>query len=77
MQVSAEGGDPQPLTRLDPEIGERDHRWPQFLPGGGSVLYSSRSVEIVEMGSDMIFPVCRIARRLSQGVGEAASPSAA
>jgi len=39
MTVSAAGGEPQELTTL--EEGELSHRWPQFLPGGRQVLYTS------------------------------------
>ncbi len=39
--ISAAGGDPQPLTELDEEAGEQSHRWPQWLPGGKAVLFSS------------------------------------
>ncbi len=37
-QVSAEGGIPQSLTRL--ETGEASHAWPDFLPGGKGVLFT-------------------------------------
>ena len=30
--VSADGGAPQPLTQVDPEAGETNHRWAQLLP---------------------------------------------
>ena len=37
-QVSAAGGTPQPLTRL--ETGEGRHSWPDLLPGGKVVLFT-------------------------------------
>ncbi len=37
--VSANGGEPEPLTEL--AEGEVTHRWPQFLPGGTAVLFTS------------------------------------
>ena len=37
--VSAVEGEPEPLTELSE--GERSHRWPQFLPGGRAVLFTS------------------------------------
>ena len=40
-RVSSAGGAPQPLTTLD--AGELTQRWPQILPGGKAVLYSSLS----------------------------------
>jgi serine/threonine-protein kinase len=41
VRVSAEGGDPEVLTKLDEEAGEVSHRWPQVLPGGKAVLYTA------------------------------------
>jgi serine/threonine-protein kinase len=40
VQVSASGGDQTVLTRPDPSKGERDHLWPEPLPGGRSVLFT-------------------------------------
>jgi len=40
-RVPANGGDPEVLTTLDYEAGETQHRWPQILPDGRSVLVSS------------------------------------
>jgi serine/threonine protein kinase len=39
LRVPANGGTPEPLTRLGP--GEFTHRWPQFLPGGKALLFTS------------------------------------
>jgi len=39
FRVAAAGGEPQPLTELSD--GEASHRWPQVLPGGKAVLFSS------------------------------------
>ena len=41
MRVRAARGPIEPLTQLDPP--EITHRWPQFLPGGRAVLFSSHS----------------------------------
>jgi eukaryotic-like serine/threonine-protein kinase len=38
-QVQEVGGAPQPLTRL--ENGDVSQRWPEFLPGGGAVLFTA------------------------------------
>jgi serine/threonine-protein kinase len=38
--VSAAGGEPAPLTNLDPDKGEVAHYWPQVVPGG-SVVFTS------------------------------------
>jgi len=40
-QVSSAGGLPQRLTPLDKQTGEITQRWPQVLPGGKSVLFTS------------------------------------
>ncbi len=39
FKVSADGGTPEPLTKL--RTGELTHRWPQVLPGGRAVLYTA------------------------------------
>jgi eukaryotic-like serine/threonine-protein kinase len=38
--VSAYGGRPQRVTNLDTTKGEFSHRWPEWLPGGESVIYT-------------------------------------
>ncbi|MCU1296294.1 MAG: serine/threonine protein kinase [Acidobacteriaceae bacterium] len=38
MRVSASGGNPVPLTKLDP-AQHTSHRWPVFLPDGKHLLY--------------------------------------
>ncbi|MCH7875182.1 MAG: serine/threonine-protein kinase, partial [Gemmatimonadetes bacterium] len=38
MVVSADGGDPRPLTVPDTAAGVLDHRWPHVLPGGKWVV---------------------------------------
>jgi serine/threonine-protein kinase len=40
-KVSSAGGTPQPLTTLDKQTGELTQRWPQVLPGGKAVLFTS------------------------------------
>ncbi len=40
-KVSSAGGTPEPLTTLDKQAGEVTHRWPQVLPGGKAVLFTS------------------------------------
>jgi eukaryotic-like serine/threonine-protein kinase len=44
-QVSANGGVPEPVTRLDESRGDNSHRWPVFLPDGVHFLYFVRSFE--------------------------------
>jgi serine/threonine-protein kinase len=41
FRVPADGGQPEPLTTLDPARGERSHRWPEFLPGGKAVVFTN------------------------------------
>ena len=41
MRVSSAGGKPEPLTTL--AEGEATQRWPQVLPGGKAVLFTSNS----------------------------------
>ncbi len=43
MRVSASGGTPEVLTKLDSEKGEISHRWPHVLPGGKAVLFNAAS----------------------------------
>ena len=39
-RVSGAGGEPEALTTPAQEEGERDHLWPQILPGGQAVLFT-------------------------------------
>jgi Tol biopolymer transport system component len=41
FKMPATGGEPQPLTTLDAAKNEFSHRWPQVLPGGREVLFTS------------------------------------
>jgi eukaryotic-like serine/threonine-protein kinase len=43
QRVSASGGEPRPLTKLDAAKGESGHIWPHFLPTGKAVLFTSRN----------------------------------
>ena len=43
-RVPENGGSPQPLTKL--QNGELTHRWPQILPGGKAVLFSSSNSQV-------------------------------
>ena len=55
LEMPAAGGEPQPLTTLDPEGTQVSHRWPQFLPGSRSVLFTTHTsssvgaIEIVDV----------------------------
>jgi eukaryotic-like serine/threonine-protein kinase len=41
FKVSSAGGTPQPLSALDKQTAEITQRWPQVLPGGKAVLFTS------------------------------------
>ncbi|TDI34376.1 MAG: hypothetical protein E2P02_30440 [Acidobacteria bacterium] len=43
LRVPVAGGEPEVLTVPDAAAGERDHRWPEFLPGGEPVLFDIAS----------------------------------
>jgi serine/threonine protein kinase len=42
-RVPSSGGQPQPVTRLDPARAETSHEFPQFLPDGRHFIYFARS----------------------------------
>jgi serine/threonine-protein kinase len=42
-RVPAAGGEPVPITTLDEAAGEASHRWPQVLPGGKAVIFTSHT----------------------------------
>jgi serine/threonine-protein kinase len=42
-RVRANGGEPAPLTELDTSRREGSHRWPQALPGGDHILFTSHT----------------------------------
>ena len=39
LRVSSSGGTPEPLTHFEPDEGETDHEYPQFLPGESKILF--------------------------------------
>src|SRR5262249_20408584 len=41
FRVSAAGGTPEPLTSPDTASGETSHRWPEVLPNGQAVVFTS------------------------------------
>ena len=41
VRIPSGGGNPVPLTRLDPATKENTHRWPQVLPGAKAVVFTS------------------------------------
>jgi serine/threonine protein kinase/Tol biopolymer transport system component len=53
-KVSSAGGAPQPLTTLDNQAGEITQRWPQVLPGGKAVLFTSNTRQSNYEDSDIV-----------------------
>ena len=56
QRVSADGGTPVVLTRVDRARGEIAHMWPEPLPGGRAVLYTvaaetGMSIALLDLGS--------------------------
>ena len=47
-RVSASGGEPEPLTTPNAELGEVSHNWPEILPGGRAVLFTIISAGSIE-----------------------------
>ena len=45
FRMSASGGEPAPLTRLNEALGENSHRGPTFLPDGRRFLFTSRCAD--------------------------------
>jgi serine/threonine-protein kinase len=43
FRIPSAGGAAAPLTKLDAERGERTHRYPQILPGGRAVVFTSNT----------------------------------
>jgi Tol biopolymer transport system component len=41
LRISATGGSPVPVTKLDPSKSETTHRWVRFLPDGKHFLYTA------------------------------------
>jgi len=44
--VPADGGQPQPISTLDPAREETSHRWPHVLPGGQHLLITIKTARI-------------------------------
>jgi serine/threonine-protein kinase len=44
LRASAAGGTPEVLTRPDRAQGEADHFWPEILPGGRAVLFTTTAL---------------------------------
>jgi serine/threonine-protein kinase len=58
-RVSAAGGDAKPVTQLDAKRSERTHRWPDVLPEGDAVLFTSDTEASTEYYDDARIEVVR------------------
>jgi eukaryotic-like serine/threonine-protein kinase len=54
MRVSANGGAPVPITKLDPAL-HTSHRWPFFLPDGKHFLYIALHHDAAKTGNNMLY----------------------
>jgi serine/threonine-protein kinase len=53
-RIAATGGEMTQVSTLDPKTGETTHRWPQFLPGGKSVMYTAHGLAGTAKAGDVI-----------------------
>ena len=53
-RMAATGGEMTQVTTLNPETGETTHRWPQFLPGGKSFIYTAHGLAGTAKAGDVI-----------------------
>ena len=67
--VSAKGGEVTSLTRLDLPSGESSHRWPQVLPGGEWVIFTTgfEATSYDDAALDAVSLTTRARRRLVEG----------
>ncbi len=61
-RVSADGGEPQPVTALDSSNREISHRFPQLLPDGNTLIFTAKQDNISTFDDALI-----IAQRLDTG----------
>jgi serine/threonine protein kinase len=54
MRVSAGGGSPAPITKLDSDL-HTSHRWPFFLPDGNHFLYIALQHDASKSGNDTVY----------------------
>ncbi len=52
--VPVTGGEVKPLTTLDEAAGEVSHRWPQWLPGGRRILFTSGTESADFSGASLV-----------------------
>jgi Tol biopolymer transport system component len=54
FKVPSVGGSPEPFAPLDKQSGELVQVWPQVLPGGKAVLYTSRALSTDFESADLV-----------------------
>ena len=60
-RVSENGGPIEPATKLDEERSERTHRWPEVLPDGSALIYTSDTQASTEYYDDARIEAVRLA----------------
>lgn len=68
QRVADAGGEPEPLTALDPARGEIAHETPHFLPGGDALLFTLRYEDRTQVA------LLDLARRETTVLTEGANP---
>ncbi len=68
-KVSSRGGKPEPLTQLDRQAGEVTQGWPQFLPDGRSVLFTSGTEANSEESNIVVYSMASGKRKTVQRGG--------
>jgi hypothetical protein len=61
LRIREGGGEPQKLTTLQKDLRERTHRWPDALPDGSAVLFTSDSAETTEFYDDAVIEAVAVA----------------
>jgi eukaryotic-like serine/threonine-protein kinase len=63
LRMSASGGEPTTLTRPAGERGERDHLWPEMLPGAERFCIRSRPPQVAPIPHKWRYSISRPARQ--------------
>jgi serine/threonine-protein kinase len=69
MRIPAAGGTPVVLTTPDTAHGETGHRWPELLPGGSGVLFTSWSGDFQSARAAVLDLRTGVIHRLGAGIG--------
>ena len=68
LRVPAAGGEPEVLTVPNPEQEERDHLWPELLPGGSAVLFTIAASDAIDTWKLLLSTFERMSRSFSSRV---------